>query len=134
MYNFNYMDCLEKSALQAGFTILMGKYAMPGVDTVILPFLGTSVPLYVFTGLVGFIASHINDALHTFIKPETHLKHKGEELEALALGAVVGAGTFMGALYIMNPQYLYQFGGRTAAIIGAGGDVLAAVAYNYLRA
>ena len=134
MYNFNYMDCFEKSVLQAGFTILMGKYAMPDVRQVVLPFLNSSVPMWVFTGTIGFVASHINDSLHTLIKPETHLKHKGEEIEALTLGAIVGAATFIGSLYVLNPEYVTQFGGRTAAIVGAGGDVLASVSYNLLRA
>ena len=134
MYNFNYMDCLEKSALQAGFTILAGKYLMPEVTTVLIPFIGRGIPYWVFTGTVGFIASHINDALHNLIKPETHLKHKGEDIESLALGAVVGAGTFMGSLYLMNPRLLSGFGVKSAALVGAGGDILGAVAFNYLRA
>ena len=133
MYNFNYIDCLEKSALQAGFTIIAGKYCMPDVRNVKLPFIGTQVPFWLFTGTMGFVASHINDMIHNLIKPETHLKQKGEDMESLALGAIVGSGTFMLSLYALNSGYLTQFGVQKAAIIGAGGDVLASLSFNYLR-
>ena len=133
MISFNYMDCLEKSTITALSMGAMTRMVMSENPYVLIPVINRVVPIWLFGGVVGFIASHINDIVHNFVKSEVHLREKATNEEAMLIAAIVGAGTFTGSLYLINSGYVNGIGLGACVGIGAAGELIGSWLFNLIR-
>jgi len=127
------MDCLEKSTMQAIATGGMARILLSETPQVLIPFLDRTVPIWLFGGVVGFVASHINDIVHRITKSEVHIREKALDEASMLIGAIVGGGSFVGVLALMNTDYVTGFGLYQALGVGAAGELIGSFAFNLLR-
>ena len=111
----------------------MTRIVMSENPYVLLPIVNRVVPIWLFGGVIGFVASHINDIVHNFVKSEVHLREKALSEEAMLIAAIVGAGTFTGGLYLLNPGYVGGIGLGACMGIGAGGELIGSWLFNFIR-
>ena len=83
---------------------------------------GQTCPLYVFAGLSGAIASLVNDGVHYLVKNEVHIDKKAQDDASLYLGAIVGAVSYWGVVYALNPYLARDIGTWTLLATGAGAE------------
>ena len=133
MNPFNYMDCVEKSTLQALSTGIMSHVLLKQTPYVGVPIINRNIPVWLFGGAVGFVASHINDAVHSFVKSEVHIREKAMDEASMIIGALVGGLTFVGVMSIIDTGYVKGFGLYNALGVGASGEIIGSFAFNLLR-
>ena len=133
MQSFNYLDCLEKSTMQAIATGVMSRVIMRDTPHVLIPLLNRTVPIWLFGGLVGFAASHINDGIHSLVKSEVHIREKALDEASMVIAALVGGITYWGILALLDTAYVEQFGYYNSFGTGAAGEIIGSFAFNLLR-
>ena len=131
MYNFT--DSIEKGALQAAATGVLTFAVASKTPYVVMPIVNMVVPVWVFGATTGFAASLLNDVVHSYVKENIHLREKAQDEASMLIGAIVGAGTFLGVLGLMNTNYISELGLWSTLSIGSAGDLIGSFLYNQIR-
>ena len=126
-----FMNVLEKAGIQAVITGLASTITTGANLNV--PVMGKVVPLYVFTGLAGGVASIANDLMHYLIKNEIHIAKKAQDEASLYLGAAIGAAAYYGVITFTNPQLTADMGSYIILATGAGAEIASSFTYNMIR-
>ena len=94
---------------------------------------GQTCPLYVFAALSGAIASMVNDGIHYLVKNEIHVSQKARDDASLYLGAVVGALSYYGTIYALNPYLARDIGTWTLVATGMGAETASNFIYDLIK-
>lgn len=94
---------------------------------------GRTCPLFVFAGLAGILSSVVNDGVHYLVKNEIHINKKAQDDASLYLGAVIGAVSYYGVIYAINPFLVRDIGTWTILATGTGAETLSNFTYDYLK-
>lgn len=97
-----------------------------------LPLVNQTIPVYVFTGILGSLSSMGSDLLHTFIRNEVPVSSKTQEQGSMILGALLGGAIFSAGLYLTNKQAINEYGLWNAMLIGGASDVIASFGSNLI--
>ena len=94
---------------------------------------GQTCPLYVFAGLSGAIASLVNDGIHYLVKNEIHISKKAQDDASLYLGAVIGALSYYGTVYVLNPYLARDIGTWTLVATGMAAETASNFAFDLIN-
>lgn len=132
-FGFINLDCLEKSLFQGaaagGVSVLLHGTTVQ-ID---LPYINQRLPLWVITSGLGVLGSFANDLIHFVVKPEVHLKQKAADQTSMILAGVVGAVSYTGGLYLLEPRLIESFGYINSLLLGAGSELAGSYAFHLFR-
>lgn len=128
-----FYDSIEKGAISGISTGLLSAFALSNTPLVMMPIINRPVPVWIFGALVGFGSSVATDSIHSLVKSEVHLREKALDEASMIIGALVGAGSFMGILALLSPQYVAEFGLYNALGVGASGDLIGSFLFHQIR-
>lgn len=123
---------IEKGALFGGASIAATYIGFGQISgSVFLPYIG-AVPFVAFTFGIGVVTSLAVDVIHSFVIEEVAISHKAQDQASMVLGAVSGAAVMTGALYLIAPSLLDDYGLMTAAMIVGGSELAGSFIYNLI--
>ena len=132
-----YITVLEKAAITGGITGLASVVTTGSAWNVPCPRifgLGSGqCPLFVYAAIAGAVSSGVSDALHYLIRQEVPINKKAQDEGSLYLGALLGAATYYGTIYLTNPYLARDLGALTLGITGMVAEMGASFIYAMLE-
>ena len=124
-----YMESLSKSAT-IGMTAGVASYATRPNVRINVTLLGTSLPLYLATGLAVGAGSYASALTHDLIFPALHIDERWRDAGASTVAlATTTAGNY-GALYAMNSTAPSQIGLMQVAGFAISAELAGTYIYN----
>ena len=132
-----YLTVLEKAAITGGVTGVASMLTTGTRWSVPCPtFFGYgsgTCPLWVYAILVGAAASGVSDAAHYLIRHAIPINQKAQDEGSLYLGAIMGALSYYGLMYISNPFLARDMGALTLLATGMGAEMGASFIYAMIQ-
>ena len=127
------MHGLEKGLIHAAATGSAGGILYGFNTPTKVPYMRTTLPLFVVCAAAGFITSGATDLLHTYTMKHISINKKAEDEASLVLGAAASGLIFYSMLNILNPRFVSDYGKWYVLGTGAAADVVSSMAYNLVR-
>ena len=131
-----YTDNIVKAVIQGILTSTVSVYWVLNKGSrslyVNLPLIKRPIPISVFMGVLGAIASAGSDGIHTFIKKELPISAKTQEQSSMILGALLGGSIMTLGLYLTNGDAIKEYGLFNALLVGGASDILASWGTNMI--
>ena len=123
------MESLSKSAT-VGATAAAASYFMRPNAQINVTILGTSLPLWVATGIAVGAGSYASALTHDLIFPALHIDERWRDVGANGVALATTAAGNYGALYAMNSGAPGQIGLMQVAGFAIGAEIAGTYFYN----
>ena len=124
-----YMESLSKSAT-VGATAAVASYVMRPTARINVTLLGTSLPLYLATGLAVGAGSYTSTIVHDLIFPALHIDERWRDIGSSGVALASTSAANYGVLYAMNNGAPSQIGLMQIAGFAIGAEIAGTYIYN----
>lgn len=126
-------EAIEKAGIN-GIVCGAGASALFGTGASLqAPFTNSSMPMWLFSFLLGSASSLVGDVAHLSMKPDVAISEKWNNRTTLLVSAGVNAGLFYCAMSMLTPGVARDVGMiRTLALAG-GSELVGSALYSYAK-
>ena len=126
-------EALEKAGINgivcgAGSAALFGSRA-----TINAPFTNSSMPLWLFSTLIGGCSSFVGDLGHLAMNQNVNISEKWNNRSTLLISAAINTGLFYGGMCVLSPQVCRDFGMLRTLLVAGGGELVGSALYSYAK-
>ena len=126
-------EAVEKAGING---IVCGVATLPlfgSSATITAPFTNSSMPLWLFSTVVGGCSSLVGDLAHLAMKEDVAISEKWNNRSTLLISAGVNAALFYGGMCMLSPAVGRDFGMIRSVIVAGGGELVGSALYSYAK-